>query len=193
MQVSGGAQHRVNVRTSRAIAVLRTAAKYKMNRNQRLGLSSPALIVVTLLCIFTVFGLCLLLVSSVITGSGERVESTQRRLLYATNPSLLMDACRELATRYGQSTAPIYPDPTSSSLPPIIQRVRPKTITIDNGRVTLECGTNVYRFGLVVDASTPPATAPTTSPSTRPAPPMATRTLAPGVWYYAEDRAVPEP
>ena len=76
-------------------------------------------------------------------------------------------------------------------MPPIIRKVRPRTITVDNDRVTLECGTNVYRFGLVVDVDTP--TTSTTEPTTRPAPPMATRLIAPGVWYYAEDHAIPGP
>jgi hypothetical protein len=159
-------------------------------RGNRLGITSAKFIVVTLLCIFTVFGLCLLLVSSVIGGSGEKVESTQRRLIYATNPKLLMDACRELSQSYG-SNGEAYPDPDSASLPGIIQRVRPRTITVDKNRVTLECGTNVYRFGLAVDVDTPAVAA--TGPSTRPDPPMATRQLAPGVWYYSEDKAVPVP
>ena len=160
-------------------------------RGNRPGITSTNFIIITLLCIFTVFGLCLLLVSSVIGGSGEKVESTQRRLIYATNPKLLMDACRELSQSYGSSGAVAYPDPDSASLPAIIQRVRPRTITVDKNRVTLECGTNVYRFGLAVDTDTPAV--PTTGPSTRPMPPMATRQLAPGVWYYSEDKAVPVP
>jgi hypothetical protein len=160
----------------------------------RLGITSRALIALTLLCIFTIFGLCILLVSSVIGRSGEKVESTQRRLLYATNPTLLMEACRQISQSADSSGDVQYPDPASPSLPGIIQKVRPRKITVDGGRVTLECGTNVYRFGLVVDVTTPmPATGPTTGPTTRPAPPMATRQLAPGVWYYAEDRAVPGP
>jgi hypothetical protein len=162
------------------------------SRPNRLGISSTKFIIVTLLCIFTVFGLCLLLVSSVIGGSGEKVESTERRLIYATNPKLLMDACKELQQTYGSNEQPAYPDPDSASLPPIIQRVRPRTITVDKNRVTLECGTNVYRFGLAVDVDTP-AGPPTTGPSTRPVPPMATKQLAPGVWYYSEDKAVPDP
>ena len=157
---------------------------------QRLGITSRALIAITLLCIFAVFGLCLLLVSSVIGGSGEKLESTQRRLIYATNPTLLMDACRQLS-QTGSSGDAIYPDPASPSLPAIIRKVKPRTITVDKGLVTLECGTNVYRFGLVVDVDTPGV--PTTAPSTRPTPPMATRQLAPGVWYYSEDQAVPGP
>jgi len=160
-------------------------------RGNRLGITSTKFIVVTLLCIFAVFGLCLLLVSSVIGGSGEKVESTERRLIYATNPKLLMDACKELQQTYGSGEEAVYPDPDSASLPGIIQRVRPRTITIDKNRVTLECGTNVYRFGLAVDVDTP--VVPATGPSTRPAPPMATRELAPGVWYYSEDKAVPVP
>jgi hypothetical protein len=161
------------------------------NSRHRHGISSPKFIAITLLCIFTVFGLCLLLVSSVIGGSGEKVESTQRRLLYATNPTLLMDACRQITQSAGSSGDVAYSDPASPSLPAIIRKVRPRTITVDKNRVTLECGTNVYRFGLVVDVDTP--TVPTTGPAARPVPPMATRELAPGVWYYAEDRAVPGP
>jgi hypothetical protein len=157
----------------------------------RLGITSTKFIVVTLLCIFTVFGLCLLLVSSVIGGSGEKVESTERRLIYATNPAVLMEACKQLQQTYGSDRAATYPDPDSASLPGIVQRVRPRIITVDKNRVTLECGTNVFRFGLVVDVDTPAI--PTTGPSTRPVPPMATRELAPGVWYYSEDKAVPPP
>jgi hypothetical protein len=165
-----------------------------MKHHRRLGISSAVFIIITLVCIFTVFGLCLLLVSSAIGGSEEKVESTQRRLLYATNPAALMAACKELAKENARSTDPVYPDATSSLLPAIIRKVRPKTISIDNGRVTLECGTNAYRFGLMVDIRTPmiPTTRPA-RPATRPISPMATRQLAPGVWYYAQDHAVPGP
>jgi len=162
-----------------------------MHRNQRQGITSQGLIVATILCAATLFGLCLLLVSSALTGSGEKSESTERRLLYATNPSRLMDACKQLVQDAGTSEGPSYPDPQSPALPAIIQKVRPKTITVDKNRVTLECGTNVYHFGLMVDVDTPPI--PTTGPSTRPLPPMATRQIAPGIWYYAEDHAVPGP
>jgi len=167
-----------------------------MNHRRRLGISSPAFIAITLACIFIVFALCMLLVSSVIGGSQEKVESTQRRLIYATNPALLMDACRQLAASSPSVDGPTHPDPTSPSMPAIVRKVRPRTITIENDRVTLECGTNVYRFGLCVDLDTPAIAATavsTTGPTTRAAPPMATRQIAPGVWYYAEDRAVPGP
>jgi hypothetical protein len=107
-----------------------------------------------------------------------------------------MDACRQLVASYPSTSGPAAVDPSLDSLPAIIRKVRPTTITIDDDRVTLECGTNVYRFGIAVDLDTPavPTTTPaSTEPTTRPAPPMATRQLAPGVWYYAEDRAVPNP
>jgi len=166
-----------------------------MNNPRRLGIGSPAFIAITLAGIFIVFGLCLLLVSSVIGGSGEKVESTQRRLIYATNPTLLMDACRQIAAGYA-SGGSVALDPNALSLPAIIHKVRPRTISVDDDRVTLECGTNVYRFGICVDLDTPSpttSTAATTLPTTRSAPPMATRLLGPGVWYYAEDHAAPDP
>jgi hypothetical protein len=160
----------------------------------RLGISSAAFIVLTLACVGIVFGLCLLLVSSVIGGSEEKVESTERRLIYATNPELLMAACQQIAQSVGSQVVS-YPDPSLPEWPPIIRKVSPKTITVDRGRVTLECGTNVYRFGLAVDTQTPtaPSTMPTTNATTRPNPPMATRQIAPGIWYYAEDHAIPGP
>jgi hypothetical protein len=160
-------------------------------RAHRSGISSPAFIALTLLGFCIVYGLCLLLVSSVIGGSEEKIESTQRRLVYATNPSLLMDACRQLASGYPSDGGPYYPSATSPDLPPILLKVRPKTITVDNHHVTLECGTSAYSFGLFVDLNAP--TVATTRPSTQPAPPMATRLIAPGIWYYAQDHAVPAP
>jgi hypothetical protein len=158
-------------------------------------------VVVTTVSILAVFGLCALLVCSVITGSGERVESTQRRLIYATNPSLLMDACRQLVAANPAADGPTSVDPNSTSLPAIIHRVNPRMIAVDHGQVTLECGTNVYRFGLWVNTMVPATpmampmgtTMPSTVPTSQPSPPMATKLLAPGVWYYAEDGAMPNP
>jgi type II secretory pathway pseudopilin PulG len=164
-------------------------------RHHRPGITSRGLIVATILVTAVIFGFCLVLVSSVLTGSGEKAESTQRRLLYATNPTTLMDACKQLAQAAAGSDQPAYPDPQSPTLPPILQKVHPKTITVDKNRVTLECGTNIYHFGLVIDVDTTalPPTTPTTGPTTRPQPPMATRQIAPGIWYYAQDGAIPGP
>jgi hypothetical protein len=166
----------------------------KISGRYRHGISSAVFIIITLICVSIVFGLCLLLVSSVIGGSEEKVESTERRLVYATNPELLMEACRQIAQSVG-SQAVSYPDPSLPEWPPIIRKVKPKSITVDRGRVTLECGTNVYRFGLVVDTQTAtnPTTMSATHATTRPAPPMATRQIAQGIWYYAEDHAIPGP
>jgi hypothetical protein len=167
--------------------------------DKRAGISQSMFIGITIASVLVLFSLCIVLVSSISSGSHEALESTQRRLVYATNPLQLLGAARQLiATSGSGDTQPIFVDPQSANMPLVVQKVHPRTITIDGGRVTFECGTNVYRFGLVVDpaaarAATQPTTQATKLATTRPFPPMAVRTLAPGIWYYAEDQAVPPP
>ena len=145
------------------------------------GIGSLTLILLTIVAIGIVYGLCMLLVSSVMNSTKEHTTATQKRILYAIDPAALLAACKQLAV---DGSGQI--DSASSSVPPIIHRLDPKTITIADGRVVLECGGIDHQFGVIADVAS-------TNPSTQPTPAMAVRELTSGLWYYAEDGAAPPP
>ncbi len=159
----------------------RPGAPPKASSEDHPGISSLGLILMTILVIGLVYGLCMLLVSTVIGGSREHVIATQKRILYATDGPSLLIACRQLA---GNGSGQI--DPASATVPGIIHRIDPRTITIADGHVILECGSGVHHFGVIADVSS-------MGPSTQPAPPMGVRELTNGLWYYAEDGSAPNP
>ena len=77
-------------------------------------------------------------------------------------------------------------DPSAPQVPSVIHRVDPKAITVADDAVTLECGVEPHRYGVVAYVGN-------NNPTTRPAPPMGVRQLANGLWYFAEDGAAPTP
>ncbi|MBV8782233.1 MAG: hypothetical protein JO353_12630 [Phycisphaerae bacterium] len=145
------------------------------------GISSVGLIVITIVVIAIIYGLCMLLVSSVMGGSKEHNLAVQRRILYNTDPGALLTACRQLAV---DGSGQI--DPASTTVPGVIHQIDPKKITIADGKVVLECGTNYRQFGVIADISSD-------QPTTQPISPMALRELTPGLWYYAEEGTIPPP
>src|ERR1700761_5079895 len=85
------------------------------------GIGPAALIVTTIIAIAVVYGLAMLLVSSVIGGSKQHITDSERRILYAIDPAALMEACRDLEKLNLDRI-----DPSAPQVPPVIHRVDPQ-------------------------------------------------------------------
>ena len=149
------------------------------------GISSLGLILLTIAVIGIVYGLCLLLVSTVIGGSKQHLIARQKEILYAVDPSSLLTACRQLAVNGSGQI-----DPASPTVPNVIHRIDPNRIIIADNRVVLECGSEAMHFGVVANVSENGAT-------TQVSPPVASssmvRELTSGLWYYSDDGIAPPP
>ena len=163
----------------------RPGATKKTYSESHPGISSLTLVLLTVAVIGIVYGLCLLLVSTVIGGAKHHVTAQQKEILYAVDPSSLLTACRQLAVNGSGQI-----DPASPTVPSVVHRIDPKTIIIANGRVILECGGEAMHFGVVANVA---GNASTTQPNLPANSPPMLRELTTGLWYYSEDGITPPP
>jgi hypothetical protein len=114
----------------------------------------------------------------------------ERQLLYQTNGPAVFEACTQVWSNRGlyrtdpewhnvAPADPSIPDPTDPRIPTPIRALRPSSIFIGSSSVRLEMGGGPYHYGLEAFMNGTLGTG--------------TKQLSPGLWYYAEDGAVPPP